>query len=68
MTDSSSMIADETPSVMSDRKIRVHILVYEQDWEWLGITYGSALKRGNIVRMLLRDFKRRMEAKVEGKL
>ena len=52
----------------TDKKIRVHILVYEQDWEWLGITYGSALKRGNIVRMLLRDFKRRMEAKAEAKL
>ena len=55
-------------SVVGDKKIRVHILVYEQDWEWLGITYGSALKRGNIVRMLLRDFKRRMEAKAEARL
>ena len=55
-------------TVVGDKKIRVHILVFEQDWEWLGTTYGSALKRGNIVRMLLRDFKRRMEAKVEGRL
>ena len=60
--------ADEPTGAPGDKKIRVHILVYEQDWEWLGITYGSALKRGNIVRMLLRDFKRRMEAKAEAKL
>jgi hypothetical protein len=53
---------------VGDKKMRVHILVFEEDWNWLGITYGSALKRGNIVRMLLRDFKRRMEAKVEGRL
>jgi hypothetical protein len=51
-----------------DKKIRVHILVFESDWEWLGVTYGSALKRGNIVRLLLRDFKRKMEAKAEEKL
>ena len=56
------------PEVSADKKMRVHILVFESDWEWLGITYGSALKRGNIVRMLLRDFRKRMEAKVEGRL
>jgi hypothetical protein len=65
MTDN---VAPEPTTSTGDKKMRVHILVYEEDWEWLGITYGSALKRGNIVRMLLRDFKRRMEAKVEGKL
>jgi hypothetical protein len=61
-------MTDETTGSAADKKIRVHILVFEEDWDWLGITYGSALKRGNIVRMLLRDFKRRMEAKVEDKL
>jgi hypothetical protein len=66
MTD--SVVVEPENAAVGDKKIRVHILVYEQDWEWLGITYGSALKRGNIVRMLLRDFKRRMEAKVEGRL
>jgi hypothetical protein len=66
MTDDAA--AEIEPSTTGDKKIRVHILVYEQDWEWLGITYGSALKRGNIVRLLLRDFKRKMEAKAEEKL
>jgi hypothetical protein len=67
MTDSALSEVSE-PSAPGDKKIRVHILVFEQDWDWLGITYGSALKRGNIVRLLLRDFKRKMEAKAEEKL
>ena len=52
----------------ADLKRRVHILVYEKDWERLGELYGSAVKRGNVVRMLLRDFLRRLEAKAEQKL
>ena len=67
MTDDSAVAEPETGTV-GDKKMRVHILVFEDDWEWLGITYGSALKRGNIVRLLLRDFKRKMEAKAEAKL
>jgi hypothetical protein len=68
MPDADAVAAEPETGATGDKKIRVHILVYEQDWDWLGVTYGSALKRGNIVRMLLRDFKRRMEAKVEGRL
>jgi len=51
-----------------DAKKRVHVLVYEKDWERLGELYGSAVKRGNVIRMLLRDFLRRLEAKAEQKL
>lgn len=67
MTDSAATTEAETGAT-GDKKMRVHILVFEDDWEWLGVTYGSALKRGNIVRLLLRDFKRKMEAKAEAKL
>ena len=52
----------------TDKKIRVHVLVHEKDWNRLGELYGSAVKRGSIVRMLLRDFLRRLEAKAEQKL
>ncbi len=51
-----------------DPKKRVHVLVYERDWERLGELYGSAVKRGNVIRMLLRDFIRRLEAKAEQRL
>jgi hypothetical protein len=67
MTDS-TITAEAEHSTPGDKKIRVHILVFESDWDWLGTTYGSALKRGNIVRLILRDFRRKMEAKVEDKL
>ena len=67
MTDDAGAAEVETGAT-GDKKIRVHILVFESDWDWLGTTYGSALKRGNIVRLILRDFRRKMEAKVEDKL
>ena len=51
-----------------DPKHRVHILVYAKDWERMGELYGNAVKRGSVVRMLIRDFLRRMEAKAEQKL
>ena len=51
-----------------DPKRRVHVLVYKKDWERLGELYGSAVKRGNVIRMLLRDFLRRVEAKAEQSL
>lgn len=57
-----------TPELSGDKKVRVHVLVYEKDWEWLGTIYGSAIKRGSIVRMLVRDFKKRIEGKAEQKL
>jgi hypothetical protein len=61
-------LEEVTPEVSGDPKQRVHVLVYARDWERIGEIYGSAVKRGNVMRMLLRDFLRRLEAKAEQKL
>lgn len=51
-----------------DRKKRVHVLVFEDDWNELGLMYGDAVKRGNVIRMILRDYVKRIRAKAEQKL
>lgn len=62
------MQESEETSTPGDPKLRVHVLVYKSDWEKLVRYYGSAMKRGNVVRMLLRDFIKRIESKAEQKL
>lgn len=64
----STELEEVSSETSGDKKLRVHVLVYEKDWDRLGQLYGSAVKRGSIVRMLLRDFLRRLEAKAEQKL
>ncbi len=64
----SAEIEEVSNELDGDPKKRVHVLVYERDWERLGELYGSAVKRGNVIRMLLRDFLRRLEAKAEQRL
>ncbi len=64
----SAEVEEVSSELDGDPKKRVHVLVYERDWERLGELYGSAVKRGNVIRMLLRDFLRRLEAKAEQKL
>lgn len=59
---------EKEKDAQGDPKKRVHVLVYERDWDRLGELYGSAVKRGNVIRMLLRDFLRRLESKAEQKL
>jgi len=50
----------------TDKKKRIHVLVFESDWEWLGRTYGNdGVKRSNVMRGLLRDFRLRVKDKVE---
>ncbi len=51
-----------------EEKRRVHVLVYASDWEKLGLMYGDSVKRGNVMRMLLRDYIKRIEAKWEQRL
>ncbi len=51
-----------------EEKRRVHVLVYASDWEKLGLMYGDSVKRGNVMRMLLRDYIKRIEAKREQRL
>jgi hypothetical protein len=64
----STDVEEVSSELSGDPKKRVHVLVYAQDWERLGQLYGSAVKRGNVIRMLLRDFLRRLEAKAEDRL
>lgn len=33
---------------------RVHVMLPREDWERLGLLYGSSLKRGAVVRALVR--------------
>jgi len=54
--------------VSAEEKRRVHVLVYSSDWEKLGLMYGDSVKRGNVMRMLLRDYIKRIEAKREQRL
>ena len=51
-----------------DPKKRIHVLVYVRDWERLGELYGDSVKRGNVMRMLLRDFVKRIDNRAEQKL
>ena len=41
---------------LGEEKRRVHVLVFSSDWEKLGLMYGDSVKRGNVMRMLLRDY------------
>jgi hypothetical protein len=53
---------------LGEEKRRVHVLVYSSDWEKLGLMYGDSVKRGTVMRMLLRDYIKRIEAKREQRL
>lgn len=52
----------------ADAKRRIHVLVYASDWDWLGRTYSDSVKRSNVIRRLLRDYRKRIEAKAEQQL
>lgn len=44
---------------------RVHILLYEDDWQTLGSLYGDTVKRGQVIRALVRAHVRGIKARVE---
>lgn len=44
---------------------RVHILLYEDDWATLGSLYGDTVKRGQVIRALVRAHVRGIRARVE---
>ncbi len=50
------------------RQKRVHIRVYASDWEALEKLYGKGIKRGTVVRTLIRDYRTRVETEGEKKL
>ena len=52
------------PERYSEPHVRVHLMLYADDWEWLS-AYAGSVPKGNVVRDLLRDFRKKTEAKVE---
>jgi hypothetical protein len=40
---------------------RIHVLVFRRDWQWLHEVYPDGMKRGAILRQLLRDHRVRIE-------
>jgi hypothetical protein len=44
---------------------RVHILLFEDDWATLGALYGDTVKRGQVIRALVRAHVRGIRARVE---
>ena len=47
---------------------RVHISVYRSDWQALTKLYPKGIKRGTVVRTLIRDYRTRVETEGESKL
>jgi hypothetical protein len=68
MPEKSADLVEVSHELDGDPKLRIHVMVYKSDWEWLGTAYGDSVARSNTIRMLLRDFRRRIEGKVEQKL
>ena len=44
---------------------RVHILLFEEDWQTLGSLYGDTVKRGQVIRALVRAHVRGIRSRVE---
>jgi len=49
----------------SEPHVRVHLMLFREDWEWLEL-YAGSVPKSNVVRDLLRDFRKKIEARVEG--
>lgn len=47
-----------------DEKARVHILVYQSDWDDLGVIFGGKLPRSEAIREILRSYIDNIRAKV----
>ena len=48
-----------------DKLLRVHIQLYAADWERLLTYYGGNVKRSSVVRELVHNWVRRIDAKAE---
>ncbi len=55
------------PEHPSEPQVRVHLMLFREDWEWLS-AYAGSVPKGNVLRDLLRDFRRKIEAKAEQRL
>lgn len=45
--------------------VRVHILVFKEDWEKWKALFGDTLGPSKAMRIVLRDYLKRLEAEVE---
>ena len=48
-----------------EKLIRVHIQLYERDWERLLSFYGGNVKRSSVVRELVHNWVKRIDARAE---
>jgi hypothetical protein len=48
-----------------DALLRVHIQLYERDWQRLLSFYGGKVKRSSVVRELVHSWVKKIEAKAE---
>ena len=51
-----------------EKQIRVHLWVYENDYEWLKMLYGNTVGVSKTVRTILRKYRNGLEAKAQSKL
>jgi hypothetical protein len=49
----------------NDKLLRVHIQLYESDWNRLLAYYGGQVKRSSVVRELVHNFILRIDAKAQ---
>lgn len=47
------------------RTRRVHIVVYEEDWQKLGLFYPDSIKRSSVIRSLLHAYVAKIEGEAE---
>lgn len=51
------------PKLVGDKLVRVHLQLYENDWNDLGVFFGGSTKRSAVVRDVIRDFVKHTKAK-----
>jgi hypothetical protein len=55
-------------STSDEEKRRVHILVFSSDWEKLKQIYPDSVKLSSVMRTMLRDYVKRIEARRDQRL
>jgi len=53
------------PRKSDDALVRVHIQLYERDWQRLLSFYGGNVKRSSVVRELVHNWVKRIDARAE---
>jgi hypothetical protein len=51
------------PRIESEKVVRKHLHVYEDDWTWLEATFGESIGISKAVRTIIRKFRQQAEAK-----